>query len=351
MSAIAHISHSALEHNLRVLSERSAPARVMFVVKANGYGHGDADVAEIAYHAGIRDFGCLEIETAVRIRAIIDDPDVLLLAWQFSDHDEVTLAAMAGVELGVGSHAQLDILEASHIPGVPFRVHLKVDTGLNRNGVPQDDWGRFIGRAVGLEKRGIVRVTGVWTHIAETSDDADQRALREFSEARSVAEAAVGRSLFAHLAASSAGFRLPDFRFDAVRIGGHAYGIPSFDDITPHEMGLEPVMTLVAPATTGSHPVHGSIVTVAAGYVDGIPGYAAGRVSVTVGEVRCPVVEVHEDYLIALNAADVPSGVARLFGSGDMGEQTVREWGDALGTLGDEITCRIPASVPRIVGD
>jgi alanine racemase len=321
----------------------------MFIIKANGYGHGDADVAAIAYEAGIRHFGCLEIETAIRARALFDDPEVALLAWQFGEHDEVTLAALAGVELGVGSHAQLDILEHGRFPGVPFRVHLKVDTGLNRNGVPAPDWPRFVGRVVGLEKRGIVRTTGVWTHIAETDDEADNRAHATFREAREIAELALGRRLFAHLAASSASFRLPDFRFDAVRIGGHAYGIPSFDDITPHEMGLEPVMTLTAPASRSSHPVHGSIVRVDAGYLDGVPGYATRKVAVTIGGVRCEVLEVLDDHLIARDAGVGTADTAYLFGSGEMGEQTVREWGDALGTLGDEITCRIPASVERVV--
>jgi alanine racemase len=323
----------------------------MFIIKANAYGHGVVDAAEIAYAAGIRHFGCLEIETAVIVRALLDDPDVSLLAWQFSDHDELALAAVTGVELGVGSTAQLDILENARIPGVPFRVHLKVDTGLNRNGVPEADWGRFIGRVVGLEKRGIVRSVGVWTHIAETDDAADAKAHADFSAARTVAEGAIGRPLFAHLAASSASFRLPDFRFDAVRIGGHAYGIPSFDDITPHEMGLEPVMTLVAPSSPTHHPTHGSVVRVEAGFVDGVPGYAVGAVSVTIDGQRCPIVEVNEDHLFARNPGVSAAGIARLFGPGDMGEQTVREWGDALGTLGDEITCRIPASVTRIVGD
>ena len=85
MSLEARISASALTHNLRVLSERTSPAAVMLVVKANGYGHGARDVSRIAYDAGIRHFGCLEIENAIAIREVVPDAAAQVLAWQFSD--------------------------------------------------------------------------------------------------------------------------------------------------------------------------------------------------------------------------------------------------------------------------
>lgn len=348
MSLTARISQHALEHNLRVLSERSAPAQVMFVVKANGYGHGVLDVSRIAYGVGIRHFGCLEIDTALSVRSVIDDRSVQLLAWQFSELDAIDAVSAADIDLGVGSHAQLDAIERVHAAGSGrIRVHLKVDTGLNRNGFPRDEWDTVVARAQTLESVGAIDVVGVWTHIAETSDDADARARREFESARAVAENALGRTLFAHLAASSASFRLPDFRFDAVRVGGHAYGIPSFDDVTPTEMGLIPVMTLVGEAVADVDEEWGGVVSVSGGFTDGVPGYSAGAVSVTVGGVRHEVRAVLEDEIIASGTPQFTE--VFLFGDGSHGEQTVREWGDAIGTLGDEITCRISPRVKRVV--
>lgn len=350
MTLEARISRSALTHNLRVLSERSAPSVVMFVVKANGYGHGALAVSEIAYDAGIRHIGCLEIENAIEIRAVLPDPSVMLLAWQFSDVDDISQVAEYAVDLGVGSHDQLDYIEREHANGsAPIRVHLKVDTGLNRNGVPQREWDAFVRRAISLEHRGALTIVGVWTHIAETSDEADATARRDFETARTVLETALGRTLFAHLAASSASFRLPDFRFDAVRVGGHAYGIPSFDDITPSEMGLIPVMTLVGQGHPDVDDEWGSILSVSGGFTDGIPSYAANRVEVTVEGKRFPILAVLEDEVIASGPGT--SGTVYLFGDGRHGEQTVREWGDSLGTLGDEITCRVSPRVPRVVVD
>lgn len=350
MSLTARISRRALEHNLRVLSERSAPAHVMFIVKANGYGHGAQDVSRIAYDTGIRHFGCLEIETALSVRSVIEDRTVQLLAWQFSEHDAIDKVSAADIDLGVGHHEQFDWIERVHDAGSgAIRVHLKVDTGLNRNGFPRSEWDAVVERAHSLESRGAIEVVGVWTHIAETSDEADASARREFESARAIAEEAFGRTLFAHLAASSASFRLPDFRFDAVRVGGHAYGIPSFDDITPTEMGLVPVMTLVGSAEPDHDEEWGAVVSVSGGFADGIPGYAADRVSVTVGGVRHSVRAVLEDEIIA--AGTPADDTVYLFGDGSHGEQTVREWGDEMGTLGDEITCRISPLVPRVIVD
>lgn len=350
MTLVARISRSALEHNLRTLSARSSPAAVMLIVKANAYGHGTTDVSKVAYESGIRHFGCLEIETALTVRTVVPDHDAMLLAWQFSNVDDLSRVAHERIDLGVGSEEQLDFIEAAYAAGSgPIRVQLKVDTGLNRNGMSRAGWDDFVARAVRMELTGAITVAGVWTHIAETSDDHDERARREFESARAVLEAAVGRPLFAHLAASSASFRLADFRYDAVRIGGHAYGIPSFNNISPAEMDLIPVMTLVGSAEADLDDEWGPIAIVAGGFADGVPGYAAGKTHVTVNGVRHAIQAVLEDEILAGGA---PSGAeVYLFGDGSHGEQTVREWGDAIGTLGDEITCRISASVTRRVVD
>jgi alanine racemase len=280
----------------------------------------------------------------------VPDLSVQLLSWQFSEVDDLSRVASSVIDLGVGSHAQLDAIELAHANGSgPIRVHLKIDTGLNRNGVAQPDWHTFIARAVALELVDVVTVVGVWTHIAETSDEADARACREFNSARVAVESACGRPLFAHLAASSASFRLAEFRFDAVRVGGHAYGIPSFDGVSPSDMGLVPVMTLTSTVVADYDEEWGDVAVVSGGFTDGIPGYAASRVAVTIDGVRHPILAVREDETIALGS---PSGsTAYFFGNGNHGEQTVREWGDAMSTLGDEVTCRVSPIVPRRIID
>ena len=340
MSAVALINESALVHNLKRLATVCAPADLMFVVKSNAYGHSSDLVSKIAYQNGIRFLGCLEIDLALRVSELVGQ-DSRLLVWQLSGADDF-LGLNPRIEVGIGSFQELELIETAGL-AFPVKVHIKVDTGLNRNGVQAAQWEDFLQRVLAAESAGKVEVVAVWTHINEASDAADESARAGFDVARSSAERVFSRKLFAHLAASSASFRLPGFRFDAVRVGGHAYGIPSFDGITPNEMGLIPVLTLTASISndTAGNPF------VAAGYLDGIPGYAAGKASISVNGELLMIEKVEADRTDLHGLPAGATGTAYIFGDGENGEQTVRQWGDLLGTLGDEITCRIPARVER----
>lgn len=340
MSAEVLINESSLIHNLKKLANVCSPAELMFVVKSNAYGHSAELVSKIAYQCGIRFFGCLEVDLAIRVSELVGQ-DSRLLVWQLSRADDFR-GLNPRIEVGVGSLQELALIESAGLT-FPVKVHLKVDTGLNRNGVPAAGWEYFLQRVSEVESTGKVEVVAVWTHINEASDAADVSAREGFCDALSIAERVFSRKLLAHLAASSASFRLPDFRFDFVRVGGHAFGIPSFDGITPKEMGLIPVMTLTAPVSTDS----AGRTFVAAGYLDGIPGYAAGKASICVEGNLLLIDRVEADRTYLHDLTSGATGTAYIFGDGENGEQTVRQWGDLLGTLGDEITSRIPARIPR----
>lgn len=337
-----------LDHIRRVI----APARLMVVLKADAYGHGRLRMARAAVAAGITDLGALDLDTALALRAGGIGEQVRLLAWLYPPEEDFAAAAEARVDLGVSSVEEVRRIAAA-AGSVASRLHLKIDTGLNRNGARAEDWPALVRAALEAQAAGSVEVHGVWTHIAEASEEDDTIALQRFEHAVREAEALGARFAVRHLAASSAGLRRADVRFEMVRMGGHCWGIPSFDGVTPREIGLEPVLTLrseVSAIRTGADG--GPRAVVPAGYAQGVPVVAAGRVSVSVRGRRRPVLEVHRDRIeIGLDGAD--GGDVRrgdpvvLFGTGDSGEQTVREWGDAIGTLGDEIVTRIPARVPR----
>lgn len=350
MSVVAQISKKALQHNLGRLSALISPAELMFIVKANAYGHGSEIVSKIAVDSGIKVLGCLEIATALDLRELSECQSVELLAWQFDDQDPIDLAAENNIQLGVGNFEQLGLLAKSHSKtGKAVRVHLKIDTGLNRNGVASEDWAKFLKLAVAMEASGSIYIEAIWSHIAEKSDEDDDIARGIFMDALAQAEQLLSRKLIAHLSASSASFRRSEYRFDLVRNGGHAYGIPSFDGISAEAMGLIPVMTLTAPVVALENTVDGlNSVKIAAGYLHGIPGYSANKVEVAIGGNRFRVVHVDSETLTAVGKEVVTAGeTAYLFGDGTHGEQTVREWGDAIGTLGDEICCRVSPAVAR----
>lgn len=358
----AAISTGALGRNIDHLRATVLPARLMVVVKADAYGHGALTVARVALDHGITDLGALDLATALRLRAAGVPSAVRVLAWLYAPDQQFDEAVAADVDLGISRLSELERavaaverLRAGGVPRAVARLHLKLDTGLRRNGATADEWPTLVAASARAEAAGLVEARGVWTHIAEASDDEDTAALRRFEEGVEHARAAGLTRVERHLAASSAGLRRADVRLDMVRMGGHCWGIPSFDGVTPAEIGLEPVMTLTAPVVgvRRDDARAAQVGIVQAGYGDGLPRLAAGAVAVSVDGMRFPILDVNRDTLtVADPDAHLAVGqTATLFGPGAAGEQTVREWGDAIGTLGDEITARILPRVPRVVVD
>ena len=194
---------------------------------------------------------------------------------------------------------------------------------------------------------GLIALTGAWTHIGEASDDDDTEAIDRFKAALTTAEGLGARFPLRHLAASAAGFHRPDARFGAVRIGAFTYGIAPGDGVTPSDIGIEPVMTLTSEVTSVTADAGGLTATVGAGFLDGVPSRAAGRVSIAMRGERHPIIEVRAAESVAAElSGEVRVGdQVTLFGSGRRGEGSLQEWADALGTIGEELVVRIPSSV------
>lgn len=346
----AIVDLDAFAANVTHLRETVAPAELMVVLKANAYGHGVVEVGLAAVRAGSTRLGTLDIDSALALRSVGIGQAVSIMAWQYPPEQSFEQAIAAGVDLGVSRFSELaGMADGAAAAGRPARLHLKIDTGLYRNGVTAAEWPEFVTAALELEQRGLAEVYGVWTHIAEASDDEDTLALRRFLDAVEVAEKLGARFVMRHLAASSAGLRRADVRLDMVRMGGHCWGIPSFDGVTPAEIGLTPVMTLRSRVTALRTGADGArLAVIPLGYADGIPAGAAGTVDVAIGGTRHRVVEVGADATtVRLNGDAAWGDDVVLFGPGTAGEQTVREWGDLVGTLGDEIVTRITTRVPR----
>lgn len=320
---------------------RIFPAQLMVVVKNDAYGHGvDRVVAEAAAH-GVEWFGAFDVPTGVRARAAAG-PGARIFSWVTIGPDEIATALGARIELGVGDAGYLEDVAAVSAGG-RAAVHLKVDTGLHRNGIRPEDWDAVVARAVELEARGDIRVVGVWSHIAETSDESDDAARGIFLAAVESARAAGLRPDVLHLAASAAGYARAEFRHDLVRIGAFCYGIRSTGG--PDLDGIVPAATLIAPVTR----VEGETVEVAYGSLDGLPSTLSGRVTVgTPGGARALLAVADTTLTVAgWPGARVGDEVA-VFGPGELGESSATTLAEAIGTVGEEIIVRVSPLVPRV---
>ena len=365
----ADIDLAALRRNVRALRRRLAPgAALMAVVKADAYGHGLVPCARAARAAGATWLGAATPEEALALRAAGDTGRVL--CWLWAPGGPWRQAVEADVDISVsGRWALREVVAAARAAGRAARVHLKVDTGLGRNGCPPADWPDLVAAARAAERAGAVRVTGLWSHFAcadEPGHPSIAAQQREFAAALAVAARAGLDPEVRHLANSPATLTLPETHYDLVRTGVAVYGLsPSPEIGTPEDFGLRPVMTLRARLAAvkrvpGGHgvgyghhyvtPGETTLALIPAGYADGVPRHASGSGPVLVaGKLRMIAGRVAMDqFVVDLGGDSACVGdEAVLFGPGDRGEPTAQDWAHAAGTIGYEIVTRIGSRVTR----
>lgn len=159
MSApVLEISRGAFRANLAAVRKRLDGSQLLLVMKDDAYGHGIDWAVPEAESAGVTWFGGYDIPTALRIRALTS---ARVYAWAPSAVPEVEAAIRADLELGIGSPEYLhDLIAAAERLGIRARVHLKVDTGLHRNGFRPEEWAAAVRVARAAEERGSIRKIG-----------------------------------------------------------------------------------------------------------------------------------------------------------------------------------------------
>ncbi len=359
----AVIDLDAFRSNVRTLAAAASPAETMIAVKADAYGHGMVPMARAALQGGATSLAVLDIPAALTLRdAGIEAP---LFAWLHGPDSDFAAAVAARVDLGVSALWQLEAILAAR-GGLRPRVHLKVDTGLSRNGASAKDWPGLVRRAVEADAAGELHLHAAWSHLADASAEDDEAALGKFLAAVTVAEGEGARFPLLHLAASSAGLRMPAARFGMVRFGIAAYGISPFDDATGADLGLVPAMTVESevasvkrvPAGHGvsyglSYRTEGesTLALVPLGYADGVPRVAGPRASLLLNGRRFPIAGRVAMDQVVLDVGDHPVSVGDrvvMFGPGAEGEPTAEEWADWAKTIGDEIIARVGHRVERV---
>jgi len=341
--AIAIIDRSAFAHNVRMLHERIAPTEVMLAVKADAYGHGMLELAPVALENGASSLAVLEIPAALALREA--GIECRLLAWLHSPSSDFAAAIAAEVDLGVSTMQQLEAITALGTPLLPARVHLKIDTGLRRNGVLPELWPAFVRAARDAAESGHIVIEGIWSHLADASPEADIAALGVFTTALTTAAELGVVPRVRHLAASSAGWREPRTRFDLVRFGIAAYGISPYDDISGEQLGLRAVMTLQTSVTDA--PAPSGHRWIAAGYAQGVPSAAhSAEVSIEGRLCTITVVEVNRS-LVALSPSVATGTLVTIFGEPATGAPSAEQWARWARTIGDEIVTGVPPRVPR----
>src|ERR1700739_3594065 len=305
--AEAVVDLGAIEHNVRLLREHAGRAQVMAVVKADGYGHGATRVARAAPAPGARlapgaaERGVATADEALALRA--DGITAPVLAWLHPHGIDFGPALLADVEVAVSSVRQLDeLLGAVRRTGKTATLTVKVDTGLNRNGVAPAQYPSLLAALHQAVAEDAVRLRGLMSHMvyADQPDDPinDVQAQR-FSDMLAQARKEGLRFEVAHLANSSATMSRPDLAFDLVRPGVAVYGLSPVPGLG--DMGLLPAMmvkcavALVKSIRAGEGVSYGhtwiakrdtSVALLPVGYADGVFRALGGRLEVMINGRR-----------------------------------------------------------------
>jgi alanine racemase len=361
----AVVDLAAIRDNVAVLKARTA-AEVMAVVKADGYGHGLIPSARAALSGGATWLGTAIVDEAIALRDAGITARLLSWLWTPDEADTVRRALAADIDLSVSSRWQLDaVTAAARAAGSPAGVHLKIDTGLSRNGSSIGDWTDLVSAVAKAQAGGEVVVVGAWSHFAyadEPGHPTIARQLDVFTAALELAARAGVEPRLRHIANSAATLTLPGAHFDLVRPGIAVYGLSP----VPGEFGLTPAMTLRAAAagvkrvpagagvsygheyTTGRET---TLVLVPLGYADGVPRRAGNVGPVWINGARFTVSgRVCMDQIVVdVGDLDVaPGDPVVLFGTGQSGEPTAQDWADAADSIHYEIVTRIGPRVRRV---
>ena len=371
----AVVDLARLVSNYRAIREHLAPAggaappRVIAVLKANAYGHGAVAVARALEASAEAEGGapmlaCADIEEGIELReAGIRAPVLVFGALSVSDLGGVF---RHGLTPTVSSPSAAQRLQAAATArGCRLRVHVKVDTGMNRFGFRHDNLRRTL-PALRPGDGGPLQVEAVYTHFA-TAESADHPLFdrqRECFEAVRAAMPALGlRGIWCHAANSAALLRDRRTWYDAVRPGLLLYGIvpPPMESA----ISVRPVLSLrsrvvaVKGMRRGETAGYGArfaaaramrAAVIPAGYADGLDLRLAGAASVLVRGRRVPIVAVSMDST-TLDVTDVevsPGDPVVIIGEQDGDCIGARELARAIGTVPHEILCRTGARIARV---
>lgn len=363
----AEVDLAAIAANVRLACRLAGPGTgVMAVVKADGYGHGAVPAARAARLAGATWLGVAIPEEAVPLRSA-GIPGRILVLGPIAREQAVLIAAH-DLDQCVSDPVQAEAIDqAARACGRPVCLHLKVDTGMGRVGLPP----RQVRAAVEqISRLPFVRLTGLMTHFADAEaeePDFAREQLRRFAEAVDELRAAGLPIPLRHAANSAALLFLPEARLDLVRPGIMLYGCHPRGGRRPAEPVLQPALRLrtaisqIADVARGNSVSYGRtfvaprdlrVATLPVGYADGWGRLLSNRGQVLIRGRRVPVVGRVCMDMTMVDVTDLPDvrvdDEAVLIGRQGAEEITADEVAEAQGTISYEVLCRIGPRVPRV---
>jgi alanine racemase len=365
LPSCASIDLTALAHNLNQFRRILSPGcSVMAVVKANAYGHGAVETTKSLIRQGVSRVCVVSTEEGITLRqAGINAPIIVLgplFREQFADLFAYQLTPVVSDSSVLPALAEA----AASLPS-SYPVHLKVETGMGRLGISQDEFARAIG-AGGFPKS--LQLEGLMTHLADTdgaSRDATQQQLIRFNEAIETVKAGGFTVPLIHAANSAGAVRFPQAHFSLVRPGIMLYGYHTLPksvavpDLIPVLSLRTCIAQLRAVQPGGTVSYNGSftakrptrIAVLPIGYADGLSRRLSNRGHVLIRGQRAPIAGLVCMDMVMVDVTQISGAAvgdeAVLIGRQGEDQITANDIAEWTGTIPYEVLCSIGPRIPR----
>lgn len=349
------VNLDALRHNIKLIRDR-VNTKVMFVIKANAYGHGAVEAARAA--SGIADFFAVAtVDEAVDLRrAGIKEP-ILVLGYVSPEY----FGLVAEHDI---SQTIFDLESARLLAEAGGKAHIALDTGMGRIGFPAD--GEGIDKIIKACETGL-NIEGIFTHFASADESDKSFTIRQFEKFKYVTDELEKRGInipIKHVSNSAAAIDMPEYALDMVRLGIAAYGMQPSDSVQKldlktalswrsHVVNVKkvPKGTPISYGRTFVTQRESVIATIPVGYADGYPRALSNKGRVVINGKTAPIAgRVCMDQMMA-DVTDI--GEVRVGDDVSLIDDivTADEIARLDGTINYEVVCRISSRVPRIYQD
>lgn len=369
--AWVEIDLSALSHNVRTFKRLLSPGTdLLAVVKADAYGHGAVMVARTALAAGATWLGVATVPEGVELRqAGITSP--ILVMGAVNDPAEVGAIAVHQLQPTLTSPKQSLVFSETlaQLRGLPqcsaLPVHIKLDTGMSRLGMPWQQAVEFVSFVSRLTH---LRIASVYSHLA-TADEPDPGPMRlqhqRFEQALADLRQANLLPARLHLANTAATLTDRSLHYDMVRVGLGLYGLSP----APHlQADLRPVLqvkariTHIKPLAEGAgvsyghrfiapHPMQLAVVGI--GYADGVPRLLSDQLAVMIEGQPAPQIGAITMDQLMIDVTHLPTvqvgDTVTLLGQSQQMNITADDWASRIGTISWEVLCGFKHRLPRLM--
>lgn len=366
----AAVNLDAIRYNMEQMHQNLAPGtKIIGVLKTDAYGHGAVQIGrELEGMDFVWGYATATAEEALILRRAGLRKPLLVLGHTFPYCYEELIRDE--IRPTVFREDSLEELAACACRlGKSARVHVKVETGMNRLGIRPDETGlRFMEKA--LHRKGIL-VEGMFTHFAR-ADEQDKTSARQqltwFRDFTEQVERAFQVSVPMKHCSNSAGIvEIPEANMDAVRAGIMLYGLWPSSEVSRDIVLLKPVLSLksrivfIKEVEAGTPVSYGGtyvtagrmkIATIPVGYGDGYPRSLSGKGYVLIRGKKAPVLGriCMDQFMVGLeNIPDAAEGdeVTLIGGDGEL-QITMEELGELSGRFNYELACDLGKRIPRV---